>query len=118
MHNLIWETTFGKIPDGHEVYHINGDVFDNRQENLALRKTDDPFPVEEFQIEISNAQIYNVLSIVLEGNDAYLIDDVPPPSKKAFSNIIKSLRSQGWSISEDNLLILQEKMKNLLKMDI
>lgn len=118
MHNLIWENAFGKIPDGYEVYHLNGDVFDNTDANLALRKTDDPFPMEEFQIEISNAQMYNVLSVVLEGDDAYLIDDVPPPPKKAFTNIITSLISQGWSIQKDKLLALQDRMKTLLEMDL
>jgi len=118
MHNLIWETTFGKIPDGHEVYHINGNVLDNRKANLSLRKTDNPFPVEEFQIEVSNAQVTNVLSVLLEGDKAFLIDDVPPPSKKAFVNIVSSLISQGWSIDEDQLLALQHKMKTLLEMNL
>ncbi|MFZ1675761.1 MAG: DUF4365 domain-containing protein [Saprospiraceae bacterium] len=118
MHNLIWENTFGKIPDCNEVYHIDGNVFDNRRENLALHKTDNPFPIEEFQIEISNAQITNVLSVILEGDDAIMIDDVPSPPKKAFSNIINSLTSQGWSIDEDKLLALEDRMKTLLGMDL
>lgn len=118
MHNLIWENTFGKIPDGCEVYHINGNVLDNRRENLSLRKTDNPFPIEEFQIEVSNAQITNVLLILLEGDKAILIDDVPPPPKKAFTNIVNSLINQGWAIREDQLLALQYKMNTLLKMDL
>jgi hypothetical protein len=117
MHNLIWENAFGKIPEGHEVFHINGDVFENTRANLSLRKTDNPFPIEEFQIEVSNAQITNVLSILLEGENAYLIDDVPPPPRKAFVNIVNSLISQGWLIKEDQLLALQNKMKILLEMD-
>jgi len=117
MHNLIWENTFGKIPAGHEVYHINGNVLDNRRKNLSLRKTDNPFPMEEFQIEVSNAQITNVLSVLLEGDKAILIDDVPPPPKKAFTNIVSSLINQGWSIKEDQLLALEQKMNILLKMD-
>lgn len=118
MHNLIWENTFGKIPDGHEVYHINGNVFDNTRANLSLRKTVNPFPIDEFQIDVSNAQVTNVLSVLLEGDKAYLIDDVPPPPKKAFVNIVSSLINQGWSIKEDHLLALQHKMKMLLKMDL
>ena len=117
MHNLIWENAFGKIPDGHEVYHINGNVFDNTKANLSLRKTDNPFPIEEFQIEVSNAQVTNVLSVLLEGDNAQLIDDVPAPPKKAFENIISSLKSQGWSIKEDQLIALQGKMKKLLEID-
>jgi len=54
----------------------------------------------------------------LEGENAYLIDDVPPPPKKAFVNIIGSLINQGWSIDEDQLLTLQHKMKKLLRMDL
>ena len=118
MHNLIWENAFGKIPYGQEVYHINGNVFDNRKANLSLRKTDNPFPIEEFQIDVSNAQVTNVLSVLLEGDKAYVIDDVPPPPKKAFVNIVNSLTSQGWSIKEDQLLALQHKMKTLLEMDL
>jgi hypothetical protein len=118
MHDLIWENTFGKIPDGYEVYHINGNVLDNTRQNLALRKTDNPFPIEEFQIEVSNAQVTNVLSVLLEGDKAILIDDVPPPPKKAFANIVSSLINQGWSISEDQLSALQYKMNTLLKMDL
>jgi hypothetical protein len=118
MHNFIWEIEFGEIPDGHEVYHINGNVFDNRTENLSLRKTDDPFPIEEFQIDVSNAQVTNVLSVILEGDKAHIIDDVPPPPKKAFINIVNGLTSQGWSIKEDQFLVLQDKMKTLLEMDL
>ena len=118
MHNLIWESTFGKIPDGYEVYHINGNALDNRRGNLSLRKTDNPFPITEFQIDVSNAQVTNVLSVLLEGDKAFLIDDVPPPPKKAFLNIVSSLRSQGWSLEEDRLLALQHKMKTLLAMDL
>ncbi len=118
MHNLVWESAFGKIPDGQEVYHINGNVFDNTDANLALRKTDNPFPIDEFQIDVSNAQVTNVLSVLLEGDKAYLIDDVPPPPRKAFVNIVNSLISQGWSIKEDQLLALQHKMKILLEMDL
>jgi hypothetical protein len=54
----------------------------------------------------------------LEGDKAYLIDDVPPPPKKAFVNIVNSLISQGWSIKEDQLLALLHKMKTLLEMDL
>ena len=118
MHNYIWENAFGKIPEGHEVYHINDDVLDNRRANLSLRETDHPFPTEEFQIDVSNAQVTNVLSILLEGEKAYLINDVPPPPTKAFVNLVNSLISQGWSIKEDQLLTLRHKMNTLLGMDL
>jgi hypothetical protein len=118
LHNLVWENAFGKIPDGYEVYHINGNVLDNRRENLALHKTEHPFPIEEFQISVSNAQVTNVLSVILEGDKALLIDDVPSPPRKAFVNIVNSLINQGWSIKEDQLLGLQHKMKMLLNIDL
>lgn len=34
VHRLVWETFFGEIPQGWEVDHINGDIADNRTENL------------------------------------------------------------------------------------
>lgn len=35
-HRLIWEMFYGKIPAGMLVDHIDGDVFNNRIENLRL----------------------------------------------------------------------------------
>ena len=35
-HVLVWESHHGRIPDGMEVHHINGDKLDNRIENLQL----------------------------------------------------------------------------------
>lgn len=35
---MVWQTFKGEIPEGHEVYHLNGDKTDNRIENLAIRK--------------------------------------------------------------------------------
>ena len=118
MHNTVWESTHGEIPKGHEVYHISGDVFDNRRANLAIKETEHPFPIEEFQIEVSNTQMYNILSIILEGDSAYLVEDVPPPPKKMFTNIVNSLINQGWSINPKTLSVLQKKMKKRLKLQI
>jgi hypothetical protein len=36
MHELIWESTAGKIPPGYMVSHKNGDGLDNRDFNLCL----------------------------------------------------------------------------------
>lgn len=40
-HRVIWELTYGKIPENMEIDHINGNRIDNRIENLRLvdRKT-------------------------------------------------------------------------------
>lgn len=35
-HRLVWMKYHGPIPEGMEVHHINGDMSDNRIENLEL----------------------------------------------------------------------------------
>jgi HNH endonuclease/Helix-turn-helix domain len=36
VHRLMWEAFNGRIPDGMQINHINGDKMDNRLENLEL----------------------------------------------------------------------------------
>lgn len=36
VHRLMWEAFNGRIPDGMQINHINGDKRDNRLENLEL----------------------------------------------------------------------------------
>ena len=38
VHRLVYETFVGKVEDGMEVYHVNGDKKDNRLENLKKVK--------------------------------------------------------------------------------
>lgn len=35
-HRHVWEQEHGEIPEGYDVVHLNGDITDNRIENLAL----------------------------------------------------------------------------------
>jgi hypothetical protein len=35
-HRLLYQKTFGPIPKGYDIHHINGDHKDNRIENLEL----------------------------------------------------------------------------------
>lgn len=35
-HRYIWKKHYGKIPEGFELHHINGNKFDNTLENLEL----------------------------------------------------------------------------------
>lgn len=35
-HRVIWEQAHGPIPDGYIIHHRNGDITDNRLENLEL----------------------------------------------------------------------------------
>jgi len=36
VHRLLWEAFNGRIPEGMQINHINGDKMDNRLENLEL----------------------------------------------------------------------------------
>lgn len=37
-HRLVWESNFGKIPNGYEVHHKDGNKLNNNIENLELVK--------------------------------------------------------------------------------
>jgi hypothetical protein len=36
VHRHVWEQTYGVIPKGMQIHHINGNISDNRIENLDL----------------------------------------------------------------------------------
>lgn len=40
MHRDVWENNNGKIPNGYDIHHKNGDKHDNRLENLECLKKD------------------------------------------------------------------------------
>lgn len=35
-HKWIWNQTFGRVPSGYTIHHINGNKIDNRIENLQM----------------------------------------------------------------------------------
>lgn len=39
LHRCVVEEYYGKIPQGHNIHHINGNKGDNRLENLAVLPT-------------------------------------------------------------------------------
>lgn len=116
LHNFVWEGQHGPIPSGHEVYHLNGDVYDNRRRNLDLRPTAHPFPLEEFQVEVSNTQFLNLLALLLEGSRAQIMKDVPPPPSNMFQALLGNLATQGWSISSRRLSTLRARANRMLGM--
>lgn len=117
MHNLIWESHHGPIPNGYQVYHVNGSTLDNRSNNLDIMKTVEAFPLEEFQLEVEEEQAYNILAVVTQGSEAEL-KDVPPPPKSMFERVINDLRKQGWSVNEDEMNQLKETLNAVLEMNI
>lgn len=40
-HRVVWEEAHGPIPKGYHVHHRNGDITDNRLENLELMSAGD-----------------------------------------------------------------------------
>ena len=36
MHNIVWEEKYGKIPEGMQVHHIDGNKLNNDLSNLEL----------------------------------------------------------------------------------
>jgi hypothetical protein len=111
LHNLIWENAHGSIPTGYQVYHINGNNLDNRKNNLDIKKTIESFPLEEFQVDIEEAQAYNIITLITEGPEAEL-KDVPPPPIIMFDRIINDLRKQGWSVTQNEMNQLKETLNH------
>ena len=109
MHNLIWEAEHGTIPKGYQVYHVNGNTLDNRRRNLDIMKTFDAFDIEGFQKEVEEAQAYNILKYITEGNDSDF-KDAPPPPKALFDKIIDELKQKGWRITAKKLKELKRDL--------
>jgi hypothetical protein len=42
IHKLVYSHFIGEIPDGHYVYHLDGNITNNRVDNLRLRKGKKP----------------------------------------------------------------------------
>lgn len=58
VHVQVWEAVNGRTPKGMHIDHINGDIHDNRIENLRLAT-----PAQN----ISNAKIYSTNNTGLKG---------------------------------------------------
>ena len=113
LHNLIWELHHGPIPQGYQVYHINGNTLDNRSDNLDIMKTIDNFDIEGFQKEIEEYQARNILSLILEGSNAE-IEDVPPPPRAMLYKIIDELKKNGWNADDDEMSRIKADMGEIL----
>ncbi len=116
LHNFLWESDHGQIPKGYQVYHVNGNTLDNRSVNLDIMKTIDNFDIEGFQKDIEKSQAQNILSIILEGRNAELMD-VPPPPCAMFYKMIEELEKNGWSAGSDEIIRIKRDMERKLGME-
>lgn len=55
-HVLVWEAHHGKIPEGYETHHINGDRGDNRIENLETHTKQDHHRIHSINFEKFNGE--------------------------------------------------------------
>ena len=61
VHKLVYSHFIGNIPEGHYVYHFDGNPSNNRVDNLRLREGKKPrekHPVRRYPLEIK-LQILN-----------------------------------------------------------
>lgn len=117
LHDEIWQAAHGPIPNGYQVVHINGNYLDNRRENLDIIKTIQDLFLGEYDTELEAAQAYNVGAVICEGPAAEL-NNVPPPSRSIFAQVITCLKDQGWRATEEEMQKIRGLLIDLLKMDL
>lgn len=55
-HRLVWEAANGRIPDGYDVHHIDGDTYNNDVDNLECLTHDDHARLTAFE-QANNHQV-------------------------------------------------------------
>lgn len=62
-HRYIWEQANGPIPRGYIVHHINGNIQDNRLENLLCISRKEHYRIhKEEEIKSTGSEYYNVIT--------------------------------------------------------
>jgi hypothetical protein len=114
MEHEIWLMMHGAIPRGYEVFHKNGQMLDNRRDNLALRPIDPrSFAVNTFDTQADNISARNILRVIVNGKDAE-IDPTEPPEPMLFWDVIRSLQKQGMSMMQSDVARYKAECEELL----
>lgn len=111
----IW-LSYNELARGFEVFHRDGQTFDNRRGNLAIRQIDPrKYNVEIFPTIGENSAARDVFRVILNGKPNKLeMEQVPETSQ--FWDIVRSLQKQGISMRQVDIDIYKKDCVRLLDM--
>src|SRR3990172_331546 len=79
-HRLVFEAYFGKIPDGYDIHHIDGDTYNNKIENLECLSHSDHARITA--LEQPNNHMITGIRDYSPGRHGNMFGFVSPPNNK------------------------------------